>query len=68
MKHHHNGYIVDGPDVIDIDLWRRRLREDRRYCERQIKRLTRLLEVINRKGQTLERELQKSEELHGALP
>lgn len=37
MKHRINGFIVDGPDIIDIGLRRRRLRQDR--LELEVKRL-----------------------------
>lgn len=49
IKHHYKGFIVDGPDIIDIDLWRRRLKEDRRYYEKQKEILTERLEMIKRK-------------------
>jgi len=34
MKRHINGYIVEGIDIIDVNLWRRRLKENRLSCEK----------------------------------
>lgn len=53
LKRHINGYIVEGVDIIDIDLWRRRLKEDRLNCERLKKLLTNSLEGLQQKLKAL---------------
>ncbi len=54
MRRHLNGYIVEGPDIIDIDLWRRRLKADRLDCERRKRILTNSLESIKQERRVLE--------------
>lgn len=54
MKRHINGYIVEGVDIIDIDLWRRRLKKDRLYYEKLKRILTNSLESTQQKLKALE--------------
>lgn len=49
MKRYVNGYIISELDIIDIDLWRRRLRADRLYYENKLRILTERKETIKEK-------------------